>query len=276
MNLEQIKHHFIVLILSLSSFVAAASDFSMAKSRCQKPDTNEPLVYSSDFKWKTSRNEMKNKYIEIYESGKRLNKRAYYNGDDFIIPVDVYGRKNVTFKLTERFLRNITDHIEQGLANKYVDFIMFPDMGHSHFFIPEKFYLEELHGYAVNERDRMYEKLYSHQGLRILYHTAEQLRMLDENNQLINDRYTQWRFYTRNLIGFSDGSKRIELLHQELNMANTARDYKSGYKYWGAGFNISASKDGCFPFLNKGKIEYFDISLKDLESKPGSGGDFDF
>jgi hypothetical protein len=191
------------------------------------------------------------------------------------MPIDVLGKGQTTFKLSKNFLKNITDHVEQGLSNKYVDYIMFSDMGHSHFFIPEKFYNEELSPIPVGERDKMYEKLFAHEGLRTLYHTAEQLLMLDENNQLIADRHTQWRFYTRNLLGFNDGSKRIELLHQELNMANTARDYKAGYRYWGAGYNISANKNGCFAYKDKGETKYFDISLKDLESKPGSGG-FDF
>ena len=53
---------------------------------------------------------------------------------------------------------------------------------------------------------------------------------------------------------------------------NTVRNLE-GYKYY-SGFNISANKNGCFPFQDKsGNIQYFDLSAWDLPYKPGNGDD---
>jgi len=100
--------------------------------------------------------------------------------------------------------------------------------------------------------------------LKILYHTAEQLHML-EDGQLISDRLVQWRFYTRNLLGDNKGEGRLELIHQPTSSHNTARGLMPGHRYWGAGFYISASIDGCFPYTYKDKTYYFDLNLHGLE-----------
>lgn len=262
--------------LALVMLISSAVQAEVSKENCQKANSDEPIVYSSDFTWNASRADMKEKFAEMYESGKRLKARAFLNEEQVILPIEVYGKKDAKIKLTKEFIQNITSHIEEGLKNKYVEFVMFPDMGHSHFFIPQGYYDRVLGPMPVKEKDKMYELMFAHKDLKILYHTAEQLKMLDDNNEVLNDRHTQWRFYTRNLLGFNDSSDRVELLHQEDHMANTANFYRDGYRYYGAGFNITATKNGCFPYKHKGKTYYFDLSLKDLESKPGAGGGGDY
>jgi hypothetical protein len=89
--------------------------------------------------------------------------------------------------------------------------------------------------------------------------------MKTEEGQFVEDRHVQWRFFTRNLVGHNKNQGKIELLHNETHSHNTAREYDEGYRYWGAGFYISANKNGCFAYQNNGKTFYFDLSLKSLE-----------
>jgi hypothetical protein len=106
----------------------------------------------------------------------------------------------------------------------------------------------------------------------LLYHTAEQLQTLDENNELLNDRHLRWRFFTRNLVGDNAHLARLDLLHEPTHPSNTSRKMP-GHRYWGSGFNISANKDGCFPYVFDGVTYWFDISLSDPPSNGSSSGD---
>jgi hypothetical protein len=96
--------------------------------------------------------------------------------------------------------------------------------------------------------------------------------MLDEDDQVLPDPHIEWRHQTRNVVGDNDGQDRIELLQNPDSKANTARDYP-GYRYFGAGFNVSASADGCFPFIQDGELRWYDLSLSDLPYKPNGGSD---
>ena len=57
-------------------------------------------------------------------------------------------------------------------------------------------------------------------------------------------------------------------------LGNTVSRADEGYHYWSAGFNISGSEKGCFPYIVNGQTYYFDISLTDLPSPPGEGEGF--
>lgn len=48
-----------------------------------------------------------------------------------------------------------------------------------------------------------------------------------------------------------------------------------GHFHYGAGMNLSASADGCFPYRQDGELRWYDLSLDDLPYKSdGGGGDF--
>ena len=269
-----------LLMASLCSNAIAIQqvDLSDAKQRCSSPLEGEPVVYSQDFKWGYEFDEMANRYQEIYESGKRLHMRAYYDQsqDHFVFPGERLGKK-YTVKIPEHFIANIAIHLEEGLKRDYADYVFFPDIGHSHFFVPNKFYDEVIRPLPVADRAKRYELMMQHEGVKVLYHTAEQLGMKDrETKELFDDDYLRWRYYTRNLVGYNNGARKVEI-HKKLNDGfNTVHDHDGGdYKYWGAGFNVSASKDGCFAFKTKeGETHYFDLSLEDLPFDPGkSTGD---
>lgn len=241
-----------------------ASEYSNLRAESCLKETAGPYVTQRDFKWGMTLEEIKKKSSEIYDSGKRLKNRAYFNGTNVVMPISLFGGEGIV-KLADQFLVSVQKHIEVGLERGYIDAVIFPDMGHSHFFIPKNYYETVLKPIPIERKAEMYELMLAHPDLKILYHTAEQLTMLGENKKPLDDRIIQWRFFTRNMVGHNKAQGKIELLHNRDSGYNTARSYDEKHRYWGAGFNITASKDGCFSYEFKGKKFYFDLSFSDLE-----------
>lgn len=234
-------------------------------STCGAPDTDGPTLSNSDFRWHQPLDEIQQRAQRLYESDKRLAERAYINNDgEVVLPRRVFSGPAQEVRLQPHFVLSVRRHVEQALLLGYVDEIIFSDMGHSHFFIPQKFYDEVIAPIPVSESHRRYELMLANKDLKFLYHTAEQLKMLDDDYNLVDDRHVQWRFFTRNLVGDNKAQGHLELIHQENHSHNTARSYREGYRYWGAGFYISANKSGCFPFKHQGKIYYFDLNLSGI------------
>lgn len=272
-------HKFLTLIITSSLLLALSAHaqskdtlLAEAKQRCAPEMEGDPAVYRDDFRWGYNVEEMTARYEYIYNSGKRLQKRAYYNPakDQFFMDrYDTLGNKKPV-ALTEDFLIALRQQLEEALKREYAQFVFFPDLGHAHFFIPENYYEEVIQKIPYKQDNLRYEKMLGYPATKLLYHTAEQLHMMDlDTKALVDDDFTRWRYYTRNLVGGLKPPAKVEI-HKLLNESfNTVRNYP-GYKYWGAGFDISASKDGCFPFKTKsGEIHYFDLSFYSLEMKPG-------
>lgn len=254
----------VLAVLGLLNFanINAAEYSNLRVETCAKEEAG-PYVHSDDFHWGMTLDEIKAKGEEIYHSEKRLKNRAYFDGEKVVMPMNIFGGKDVV-KLTPLFLKSIQRHLEVALDRGYIDAVIFPDLGHSHMFIPAEFYENVLRPVPIKEKARMYEMMLAHPELKILYHTAEQLTMVDEAKLPIVDRALQWRFYTRNLVGDNQGLGKVELLHEPESSHNTSHTYDGAHKYWGAGFNITASKNGCFAFKSKGEVRYFDLSFEDL------------
>lgn len=264
-----------LIAASLIGFTSTAQSndpmLEEAKKRCAPELPDDLRVYSDDFSWNMSLEKMAQTYEFIYNSGKRLPKRAYFDPAKNKFYTDKYEfngeRKKV--ELSEDFLISVRQHIEEGLKREYVQYVFFPDMGHSHAFVPQTYYDEVISKVPNGEGNKRYELLFNYGGTKLLYHTAEQLHMKDnETNEIVSDEFLRWRYYTRNLVGGLKPPAKIEI-HKDLSgKFNTVRE-NPGYRYWGSGFDMSASKNGCFPFKTKsGEIQYFDISLHSLESNP--------
>ncbi|MEC7275412.1 MAG: hypothetical protein VXV96_03755 [Bdellovibrionota bacterium] len=252
-------------LLCLSGTVMATAPELVQSETCKRTTQGEEILRSSEFSWGMSLEEIKKKEVSVYERGFRLKERAFLENGQVYLPYTPYGGSEEKIKLSDRFIKSVIAHVEEGLKRGYIDAVIFPDMGHSHLFIPQKFYDEKIKPIPAREGHKRYELMLNHEETRFLYHTAEQLTMIDEDKKLIDDRKIQWRFFTRNLVGGNKALGKIELLHNETHSHNTARSYEEGYRYWGAGFNINGSKNGCFAYKRDGKTFYFDLSLKDLE-----------
>lgn len=261
---------FCSLIFFSTYFVLAALDepsrfnWKEAKKRCSEKPNNENIVYGDDFSWGITKEEMKNSFNRTYKSGKRLSNRAYYSKEDktFVVPHFSDTKKKV--RLPKNFIKSVTYHIEKALERKYVDFIFLSDMGHAHFFIPTKFYNQKL---SIQNLELFYEAIISNPNIKVLYHTAEKLKMLDKNHKVLNQTYAQRRYYTRNLVGNNNADGQLDIVFVDKSKKfNTVNEYPK-MKYWGAGFDIHSSSKGCFPYNYKGKTYYFDFTLTSLPYK---------
>jgi len=254
-----------ILVMTLLTSLFSVMAATVQIEKCAKPIGSENILRSSEFSWGMTLEEIKLKEKDVYQRGLRLKERAYMEDGKAFLPFTPYGGKEEKIYLSERFLKSVTQHVENGLKRNYIDALIFPDMGHSHMFVDLKFYNDVVSKIPTKEGHKRYEAMLNHPETRFLYHTAEQLTMKNEDGSLKDERHLQWRFYSRNLVGHNKGHGKIELLHQKDHAYNTARSYDEGFRYWGAGFNISANKDGCFAYSHEGKTFYFDLSLKDLE-----------
>lgn len=228
---------------------------------CGVADAHEPVIRGGDFRWNQPLSEIRERADRLYQEGKRLKSRAYVNEEGEVVVPYIRLSQVQDVRLEPRFILSVRRHIEEALRLGYVDDIIFSDMGHSHFFVPWEFYNDVIAPIGLEEGHLRYEKMLAHEELKMLYHTAEQLEMLDEERKLIDDRKVQWRFFTRNLVGDNKGQGHLELLHNETHSHNTGRSYEESYRYWGAGFYITANKDGCFPYVHNGTVKYFDLNL---------------
>lgn len=267
---------FYSLFLSFNSVANISSDNMTAS--CLKPLDTEENIYTSDFQWDYDLNGLREAYEVIYYSGKRLIHRAVYDRSTKKVFLSHVGLSGIVpVYLSWEFINSIRRHIENALKLDYVDKVFFPDMGHSHLLIDNSFYETQIKYLPVSDMSKAYELMLNHPKTRFLYHTAEQLQTLDKNGNLIPNKELMWRYFTRNLVG-DNMSNRLWIYKDLSSKANTVNSPdQDNYHWWSAGFNISASKNACFPFINAkngNKVEFFDISLSDLPSKSGTGDIF--
>lgn len=204
-----------------------------AMRRCSVPKADEKVLYSTEFKWGMSMQDMKDKFADVYASGKRLKARAYFDEPSgrFILPHST-STSTQKVRLTSQFLKSVKLHVEEALKNHYIDYVMFPDMGHSHLLLPKSFYDREVRPRPVSEMHLAYEAMLASPAVKILYHTAEQLKVIDENKELLPDRHLQWRFYTRNLVGDNRGEGQMEIFRALNTGANTAGEEHAHGAHW--------------------------------------------
>lgn len=240
-------------------------DWATIQTRCSAPTSEEPTLYSNAFTWGVTLESMAEKFDEIYGSSARLFGRAWFDEtrDVFIMPDKPNWGGEVI--LSRRLIDSVRGHIERALALGYADFVFFPDMGHSHLFIPQDRWDEAYAGFEVSALSSMRTALLDDPELRVLYHTAEQLTLVDEAGEIKKDRYLMWRYFTRNPVGDNRGGGRLELARDLSTAMNTVRKFP-GHHYYSSGFNVSANAKGCFPFVHDGQVRYFDLSLFDLPS----------
>ncbi len=262
---------FVFLTTVSSQAVAEASGFNLelSKQRCTPAAPGELVVYNSDFKWSYTLPEMAQRFREIYNSGKRLDARAYYDRktNQFYLTHRGFNTSNKV-KIDENFIKSVTRHVEVALEQKYAEFIFFPDMGHSHLYFEEKHWNDY---YSVipeaKEIYQQYEKMYGDLKMRALYHTAEQLHTKSKESGEFYSDHLEFRFWHRNLVGDNSVPDVITIFTDPNHAANSVGDME-GHHAWSAGYSISSSKNGCFAYKQNGKTLYFDISIHDLPADP--------
>lgn len=271
---------FLVLVIFFQSIAMlshgkSAINIKEIQVRCQKPKDNEPTIYNSDFHWFYTWEQMSDRFLNIYQSGKRLSQRAYYNEElqSLVLPW-VYKDEVQFIKITPHLIQAIQHHIEESLKNKYADFIFFPDMGHSHLYFKEDHWQETYNNIPSAEGVyKHYEKMLNDPEMYMLYHTAEQLQEKDSDTQQFLSPELEYRYWNRNPVGKNNDVDPLVIYKDPTQSANSVSSLP-GYHSWSAGYNLSASQNGCFEFQHGGQIYYFDISLYDLPSDPNAPIDY--
>ncbi|MFA5140599.1 MAG: hypothetical protein WC728_15330 [Elusimicrobiota bacterium] len=238
--------------------------------RCAPEGEGDPKLYSSDFRWDYTLPEMRQRFEEIYASPKRLGQRAYWNekAGRYELPND---RGGGPVALPESYIKAVARHIEAAFEKDVIDGVFFPDMGHSHLLIPQELWDSKYGAYPSERTSQFYTDVFSDPRVMTFYHTAEQLKARDADGTLVADERTRMRYQTRNIAGANTADAELHMYQNPESNANTVRQVP-GYSWYGAGFNLSANQNGCFSYTVKGRTFYFDISLKDVEPPPGSGG----
>lgn len=247
---------YIAIAVALLAMPADAADLN----RCRPESAQDAKLYSSDLAWGQPFADMMALYGRIYKSGKRLPKRAYWDSvrGGYFLPYQQGSGQPVP--INENFIGALRTHLEKGLQRKYADAVFFSDLGHSHMLIPLA-KSEDYRKISADRMDEFYTRAFSDPDIRFLYHTAEQLDMSGGDLHLV------WRQFNRNLVGENKANGEVHVEAGYHEKAHTLRDV-AGYYWWSAGFNVSASQDGCFAFQTPdGGTAYFDISLYDLESE---------
>lgn len=243
-------------------------------ARCAPPAAGEQKIWQSDFHWNYSLPEMKARFAEMYSSPKRLDRRAYWDqaAGKLMLPYDAARGGDV--EITAGFARAVARHIERAFELDYIDAVFFPDMGHSHLLVPDALWAAKYSKYPVPRMSDLYRDMFSDPRVKIFYHTAEQLKTL-EGGQLVSDERVRFRHKTRNIAGPITADAELAVYQNPESAANTVHGVP-GHFWWGAGFNFSAQKDGCFVYRAGGKDYRFDISLYDLPYNPDGGGAWDY
>src|SRR5262249_36056874 len=152
------------------------------KQHCGKDETEK--LSTSDFHWNYGLLEMVSRFLEIYESPKRLDRRAYFDTSTrrFILPFESERGGDVV--LPASFADNVRRHIEEAIGSNYIDGVFYPDMGHSHFLVPEIAWEDIYSKYPIERTSDLYRDLMKDPELKVLYHTGEQLKF-KENGEFL-------------------------------------------------------------------------------------------
>lgn len=234
--------------------------------RCAPEVDGSPAIRVEDFHWGYDLPALISRFAEMYASNKRLARRNYWNAEKNTLELPYEAMRGGAAALPVSFVDSVRRHIEQALQGGYIDGVFFPDMGHSHFLIPNEIW-SEYDAIPIAKMKDLYEKFFVDPRVKVLYHTAEQLKTRNDDGSLVDDARTRWRYSTRNIVGTNNGEGPLEVLGNPDSAANTVNDV-AGYRWWGAGFNVSANQNGCLEYATPaGEIRRFDISLYDLESE---------
>ncbi|NUM89399.1 MAG: hypothetical protein HUU37_09370 [Bdellovibrionales bacterium] len=256
------------LFLVFLPLLAAAGD---PRSTCTRMKEGDPMVYSDDFKQRLTMEEMRAKFEEMYQGPKRLKHRAYWDRQRKAYVMEVQANeKMVPVVLPASFVASVTRHVEIALERRYADFVFFPDMGHSHFYFAEG---RQAEFNKVSDRPEICAWLMNEPSLKVLYHTAERLmqRADEGRGELFPGVENQWRYYTRNVVGDVRGGETLAPVFAWEEEGYNTVSALPGHAKYSSGFNLHASKDGCFPYRHKGKTYWFDLSWYDLEYSESGG-----
>lgn len=187
-----------------------------------------------------SMRELENQFKMIYHDTRRLKGRVYQeNGFKALIAGTVQ-------EIPTAFLRALESHIETALKRGYADYAIYADMGHVHLLMPigQDLDLNSPH-------------------LKLLYHTAELLRLKDGSlisGTVRTDPWLAWRYHSRNFVGTIKSPQELSVLFAQGQSYNTVRKLE-GYQQVATAY-FSSNIDGCFSYRFKSDSYKFDLAFE--------------
>ncbi|MFA6318291.1 MAG: hypothetical protein WC943_12845 [Elusimicrobiota bacterium] len=256
-----------IFLAGLPAF--AGNSVEEIAQRCGPQESGEARLYESDFRWDYTLPEMKARFEEMYQSPKRLDRRAYWDKETKTLRFPYMKERGEAVELPAVFVEAVARHIEVAFERDLIDAVFFPDLGHSHFLIPDAVWKKTYDPYPIPRMGEMYTAMMKDPHIKVFYHTAEQLKTREKDGSLVDDARTQHRYRTRNIAGLIGPWADLQILQNPGSKANTVSEVP-GFFWWGAGFNVSSQKDGCFEYRKAGRTYRFDLSLFDLEPDPAA------
>jgi hypothetical protein len=138
-----------------------------------------------------------------------LSQAAYYDSTFGQFVLRLSGDNPAPIAITNAFIQNVTDHIEQALSASYANFVFLPDMGHSHLNFPSDHWHEHYEDLdkSLEARPEFYQQMLNDPQLMVLYHLSERLQTLDSDLQVMDDPILSFRFWNRNFVGYNDAKR---------------------------------------------------------------------
>jgi len=230
----------------------------IAVSRSTPVKRDYKKIHEDDYNWDYSFQDLKQLFDNIYNSGKRLPHHIYYdnNKKNFMMPID----DDCELEISWDYIFAIICHIEEALAKGMADYIFLPDMGHGHFYLPTNSHV--FNSGDTHDYDRkVFKEILNSKQIKILYHTAEMFLFSGKTEDFTKlSPHEQYRNLTRNLLGsFSPEKNMTRFIRYEFGHP-VVQNFDNQYQKVAQDIDISASKDGYFPFSYRGRLYYFDIS----------------
>jgi hypothetical protein len=202
----------------------------------------------------TSYQELQSQFTSLYESGRRLPHRIYW--DEALGTYRGETSDGSVISVPADFLGHLRTEIELALQRGYGDFVYYSDLGHGHLLFPEK-------EAGLAEGAALWEKALRSPDAKVLYHTAELLQMRNgygPDAPLPQDPWLAWRYFSRNVLADNGTGENLAVLFAAPPAYNTVRSV-DGYRELGT-FLLSSSKDGCLSYRQNGKVYYFDLAFR--------------
>ncbi len=220
-----------LMIMSLGGVSAQASGGALGE--CLKQNNQEQIIQRSDFPWGQSTQDINNLSSKLYDSGKRLPERAYVEGGRLVFPLEEEKVSSWMLEFNEVkvksiFLDTIKTHIEKIRGHEYASELIYSDIGHVHIFSSDEDSRElDLEGVSSDFAE-YYERVFESKKTKFLYHTAEQLRKPQTDEEV-------YRKANRNIVGDAHGNIEVTPFSKHLE------GYGQTFTVY-----INASSSGCF------------------------------
>ncbi|MGH1467396.1 MAG: hypothetical protein ACRBBP_00755 [Bdellovibrionales bacterium] len=200
---------------------------------CSAQTNQEQIIQRSDFPWEQSLGEIKDLSVALYTSEKRLPNRAHVENNKVVFSLEEekassWGLEFNQIKTSYAFLENIKKHIKKIREQGYASELIYSDIGHVHIFSSDEDF-EELDSKGVSsDFAEYYEYIFQSKKTKFLYHTAEQLRKPQTEEE-------GYREANRNIVGDANGNIKVTPFSKRIE----------GYGQIFTAY-INASSGGCF------------------------------